>query len=188
MAEKYVPRLKEYYEKEVVPGMMKIFNLKNRFEVPTFEKIVINVGLGEAKDNPKLLSSVIEELAMITGQRPVITRAKKSIAAFKVRKGMPVGVKVTLRGDRMWEFFDRLVNVALPRVRDFKGLSPDAFDKFYNYTIGIKEQIIFPEIDYDKIEKIHGMDIVIVLKRAKNLKLARTFLEMMGLPIRREEV
>lgn len=180
-----VPRLKEYYIKKVQPELMKKYSLKNSYQVPMLSKIVVNVGLGEAKDNPKLLKSVIEELTMITGQRPVVTRAKKSVAAFKIRKGMTIGCKVTIRGNRMWEFFDRLINVALPRVRDFRGLNPNSFDKFNNYSIGIKEQLIFPEIDYDKVEKIHGMDITIVIKNAKNRELTRDFLSMMGMPFRK---
>jgi len=181
-----VPRLKELYLKEVVPVLMKRYNLKNRYQVPNLEKIVVNVGVGEGKDNPKLLTVAAEELARITGQKAVITKAKKSISNFKIRKGMSIGTKVTLRGDRMWEFFDRLVNVALPRVRDFRGLSLDSFDKFNNYSIGIKEQIIFPEIDYDSIEKIHGMDITIVVRDPmKKRALVRDFLEAIGMPFRK---
>jgi len=180
-----VPRLKEFYIKKVQPELMKKYGLKNRYQVPVLSKIVINVGLGEARDNPKLLNNVMEEVAMITGQRPVVTRAKKSVAAFKIRKGMTIGCKVTLRGNRMWEFFDRLINVALPRVRDFRGLNPNSFDKFNNYSIGIKEQLVFPEIDYDKVEKIHGMDITIVIKNAENRELTKDFLSMMGMPFRK---
>lgn len=180
-----VPRLKEKYYKEVVTEIMKKFNLKNRYQVPIFSKIVINVGAGEAKENPKFLDSVVEEIAAITGQRPCITRAKKAIAEFKIKKGMPIGCKVTLRGDRMWEFFDRLVNVALPRAKDFKGLDLKSFDSSNNYTIGIKEQIAFPEINYDKIMKIHGMDITIVMKNNKDRAVTEEFLRLMGLPLKK---
>jgi len=181
-----IPRLKEHYYKNVVPEIMKKFNLKNKYEVPIFSKIVINVGVGEAKENPKLLDSVVEEVAYITGQKPVITRAKKAIAEFKIKEGIPIGCKVTLRGDRMWEFFDRLVNIALPRSKDFKGLSRNSFDRFNNYTIGIKEQIAFPEISYDKIMKIHGMDITIVIKNNKKREIVEEFLTLMGMPFRKE--
>ncbi len=180
-----VPRLKEYYLKQVQPELMKKYNLKNKYQVPTFQKIVVNVGVGEDRENPKLLTTIMDEVAMITGQKPIITRARKSIAAFKIRKGVPIGCKVTLRGDRMWEFFDRLVNIALPRVRDFKGVDPQSFDKFNNYSLGIKEQLVFPEIDYDKVEKIHGLDITIVMKNAKNREIVRDFLSMMGMPFRK---
>ncbi len=180
-----VPRIKELYETKVVPELMKKYNLKNKFMVPVLEKIVINVGVGEAKDNANLLKTVVEELKAITGQAPVITKAKKAISNFKIRKGMSIGTKVTLRRDRMWEFFDRLVNVALPRVRDFRGVNPNSFDKDSNYTLGIKEQIIFPEIDYDKVDKIHGMDIVFVVKRNKNREIVKDFLTMLGMPFRK---
>lgn len=179
-----IPRLKEMYKKQVVPALMKDFSYKNVMEVPRIEKIVLNVGLGEAILNIKLLDSVQKELSQITGQRAVITKAKKSIAAFKLRKGMPIGCKVTLRGDRMYEFLDRLVSVALPRIRDFKGVSGKAFDGRGNYTLGIKEQIIFPEIDYDKVEMIHGMDITICTT-AKNDAEAKALLRLMGMPFRK---
>lgn len=179
-----IPRLKEMYKKQVVPALMKEFSYKNVMEVPKLEKIVLNVGLGEAIQNIKLLDSVQKELSLITGQRAVITKAKKSIAAFKLRKGMPIGCKVTLRGDRMYEFFDRLVSLALPRIRDFKGVSGKAFDGRGNYTLGVKEQIIFPEIDYDKVEMVHGMDITICTT-AKSDAVAKTLLRLMGMPFRK---
>ncbi len=180
-----VPRIKELYEKKVLPELMKKYKLKNRFMVPILEKIVINVGVGEAKDNANLLKTVVDELKIITGQAPVITKAKKAISNFKIRKGVSIGAKVTLRKDKMWEFFDRFVNVALPRVRDFRGVNPNAFDKDSNYTLGVKEQIIFPEIDYDKVDKIHGMDIVFVIKRNKNQDIVKDFLSMLGMPFRK---
>ena len=178
-----IARLKKVYEEKIIPEMKKKFNLTNRFQVPRLEKIVLNVGLGNAKDNPNLLKSVVTEMTSITGQKPVVTKARKSVASFKIREGQSVGVKVTLRNAMMYEFFDRLVNVALPRVKDFKGLSPKSFDKFGNYSFGIKEQIIFPEINYDKVNKIHGMDIIVVLT-GKNRELSLNMLKMMGMPIR----
>ena len=156
-----VSRLLNRYRDEIVPGIMKKFNFKNRFQVPRLTKIVINIGMGEGGQDIKVLESACEEVALITGQRPVITRAKKAIANFKIRKGLPIGCKVTLRGMRMYEFLDRLTNVALPRIRDFRGVSETSFDGDGNYAIGITEQFIFPEIDYDKVQKIHGMDIII---------------------------
>lgn len=179
-----IPRFKERYKKEIIPALMKEFSYKNLMEVPKIEKIVLNVGLGEAIQNIKLLDSVQKELSMITGQRAVITKAKKSIAAFKLRKGVPIGCKVTLRGDRMYEFLDRLVSVALPRIRDFKGVSGKAFDGRGNYTLGIKEQFIFPEIDYDKVEMVHGMDITICTT-AKTDAEAKALLRLMGMPFRK---
>ncbi len=179
-----VPRIKESYYKKVLPELIKRYKLKNKNQVPVLEKIVVNVGVGEAKDNPKSLTSVAEELAFITGQKALITRAKKSISNFKIRQGIPIGAKVTLRGDKMWEFFDRLVNIALPRVRDFRGLNLNSFDKFNNYSIGIKEQIIFPEIEYDKVDKIHGMDITFVIKNNRNNKIVKDFLTGIGMPFR----
>lgn len=178
------PRLKEMYKKEIIPALMKEYSYKNVMEVPKITKIVLNVGLGEAIQNIKLLDSVQKELSMITGQKAVITKAKKSIAAFKLRKGVPIGCKVTLRGDRMYEFFDRLVSVALPRIRDFKGVSGKAFDGRGNYTLGIKEQFIFPEIDYDKVEMVHGMDITICTT-AKTDEEAKALLRLMGMPFRK---
>jgi len=178
-----MPRLKDFYKNEVVKKMTKEFNYKNGMEVPTLKKIVINLGIGEAIQNIKVLDSAVIELAMIAGQKPVITKAKKSIANFKLREGMPIGCMVTLRKDRMYEFFDRLVNVALPRVRDFKGVSGKAFDGRGNYTLGIKEQIIFPEIDYDKIDKIKGMNISIITT-ARTDEEGKHLLKLMGMPFR----
>lgn len=183
-----MPRLKDLYYKKIVPNVMKQYNLKNINEVPILEKIVVNVGVGEAKDNPKLLTAAAEELTAITGQKAVITKAKKSISNFKLRKGVPIGAKVTLRGNRMWEFFDRLVNVALPRVRDFKGLGLESFDRFNNYSIGIKEQIIFPEINYDKVEKFHGLDIILVIKSKQKNDIVKGVLEGIGMPFRKIEI
>ncbi len=177
-------RLKEKYLNEVVPALMEKFQYKNVMEVPRLEKIVINMGLGEAKDNPKALESAVKELSLITGQKPVVTKAKKSIANFKLRKGMNIGAKVTLRGDRMYHFFDKLVNVSLPRVRDFRGVNPSSFDGRGNYSLGIKEQLIFPEIDYDMVEGIRGLDISIVTT-AKTDEEAKAFLELMGMPFKK---
>jgi len=176
-------RLRDYYIKEVVPALIKDFNYKNRMQVPKLEKIVVNMGVGEAIQNIKALDSAVADLSMIVGQKPVITKAKKSIATFKLRQGMSIGCRVTLRGDRMYEFFDRLVNVAFPRVRDFRGISPKSFDGRGNFAIGLKEQIIFPEIDYDKIDKIRGMNIVIVTS-AKTDDEARQLLKLMGVAFR----
>lgn len=176
-------RLKEIYEEKVVPALMKRFNYKNRMEVPRLEKIVINMGLGEAIQNIKIIDSAVQELSLITGQKPVITKAKKSIAQFKLRAGMPIGVMVTLRKERMYEFFNRLVNVALPRVRDFKGVSGNSFDGRGNYALGIREQLIFPEINYDKIDKVKGMNIVIVTT-AKTDEEAKELLRLLGMPFR----
>lgn len=177
-------RMKEKYENEVTKTLMEKLNYSNVMEIPRLEKIVINMGVGEAKENPKILESAVEELGLIAGQRPVITRAKKSIANFKLREGMPIGTKVTLRGDRMYDFFDKLVNVALPRVRDFRGVSPKSFDGRGNYAIGIKEQLIFPEIEYDMVESIRGLDIVIVTT-AETDEEARVFLQEMGMPFKK---
>ena len=176
-------RLRDYYTKQVVPSLVKEFNYKNRMQVPKLDKIVVNMGVGEAIQNIKALESAVADLSMIVGQKPVITKARKSIATFKLRQGMSIGCRVTLRGDRMYEFFDRLVNVALPRVRDFRGISPKSFDGRGNFAIGLKEQIIFPEIDYDKIDKIRGMNIVIATT-AKTDEEARQLLRFMGLPFR----
>ena len=176
-------RLKTYYEKEVVPALVKEFNYRNRVEVPRMEKIVVNMGLGEAIQNIKILDNAVRELSMIVGQRPVVTKAKKSIATFKLRKGMSIGCMVTLRKERMYEFFDRLVNVALPRIRDFRGVSPKSFDGRGNFSLGIKEQFIFPEIDYDKVEKAMGMNITVVTT-AKTDDEARQLLKLMGVPFR----
>jgi large subunit ribosomal protein L5 len=176
-------RLKTYYEKEVIPDLVKMFGYKNRMEVPKLEKIVVNMGLGDAIQNIKILDGAVHELAMITGQKPVITKARKSIATFKLRQGMSIGCCVTLRGNRMYEFFDRLVNVNLPRVRDFRGISPKSFDGRGNFAMGLKEQIIFPEIDYDKIDQVKGMNIVIATT-AKTDEEARHLLKLMGVPFR----
>ncbi|HHX96968.1 MAG TPA: 50S ribosomal protein L5 [Clostridia bacterium] len=176
-----MPRLKEKYQKEVIPAMMEKFGYRNRMEVPNLEKIVINMGVGEATQNSKVLDGAVADLTAIAGQRPVITRAKKSIAAFKVREGMPVGVKVTLRGKRMYEFADKLFNVVLPRVRDFRGVSPRAFDGRGNYTLGLKEQLVFPEIDYDQVDQVRGMDIVIVTTSPTDEE-AKELLSLMGMP------
>ena len=160
MADKKVPNLKAKYQAEVAPALMQKFGYKSTMQIPRLEKIVVNVGCSDARENAKVLDAVVNDLTTITGQKAVITKAKKSVANFKLREGMPIGAKVTLRGDKMWEFLDRLFNVALPRVRDFRGISADAFDGRGNYALGIKEQLIFPEIEYDKIDKIRGMDIV----------------------------
>ena len=177
-------RLREQYEKEIVPAMMKNFSYKNIMEVPRLEKIVVNVGLGEAKENAKLLDGAVADLGIITGQKAVITKAKKSIANFKLREGMPIGCKVTLRSGRMYDFLDRLVNLALPRVRDFRGVNANSFDGRGNYALGIKEQIIFPEIDYDKIDKVRGMDIIVVTT-ARTDEEARELLTLFGMPFAR---
>ena len=176
-------RLKEYYLKTVVPALVKEFDYKNPMQVPRMEKIVVNMGLGEAISNVKIIDGAVQEMAMITGQKPVITKAKKSIATFKLRQGMPIGCSVTLRKEIMYEFFDRLVNVALPKVRDFRGISQSAFDGRGNYSLGLHEQIIFPEIEYDKIEKIKGMNITIVTS-AKTDEEARVLLKLMGVPFK----
>jgi len=183
MAEKSKARLKEKFEKEIKPALMKELALTNPMAVPHLHKIVINMGVGEATQNAKALDPAVNELGQLTGQRPVVTRAKKSIAAFKVREGMPIGAMVTLRGDRMYEFFDRLVNLALPRVRDFKGLSPKSFDGLGNYTLGLRDQLIFPEIDYAKVDKPHGMNVTIVTT-AQSDDEARALLKLMGVPFR----
>ena len=174
-------RLKDFYRQEVAPALMKKFSYKSPMQIPRFDKIVINVGAGDAKDNAKAIDNIIEEITAITGQRAVPTYARKSVANFKVRQGMKIGVKVTLRGDRMFEFMDRLFNLALPRVRDFKGINPNAFDGRGNYSLGIKEQLIFPEIEYDKVDKIRGMDIAFVTTASTDEE-ARALLEMMGAP------
>ena len=174
-------RMKEIYKQEVAPALMKKFEYKSVMEIPKLEKIVINVGVSEARDNPKVLDAVVNDITTITGQKAVITKARKSVANFKVREGMPIGVKVTLRSDKMWEFLERFFYVALPRVRDFRGISADSFDGRGNYAIGIKEQLIFPEIEYDKIDKIRGMDIVIVTT-AQTDEEARELLKQVGAP------
>jgi large subunit ribosomal protein L5 len=184
MAEKVKARLWEYYRQECVPRMIKEFRYRSPMQVPRLEKIVLNMGLGEAIQNIKLLESASQELAAITGQRPVVTRARRSIAAFKLREGMPIGCMVTLRRDRMYNFFDKLVNVVLPRVRDFRGMSDKSFDGRGNYTLGIREQIIFPEIDYDKIDKVKGMNITIITT-ARTDEEGKYLLHLLGLPFRR---
>ncbi|GMQ63262.1 MULTISPECIES: 50S ribosomal protein L5 [Vallitalea] len=177
-------RIKEVYNNEIVDAMMKKFNYKNKMAVPKIEKIVINMGVGEAKENRKILDSAVSDLTIIAGQKPIITKAKKSVAAFKVREGMPIGCKVTLRGSRMYDFADRLINLALPRVRDFRGVNPNAFDGRGNYALGIKEQLIFPEIEYDKVDKVRGMDIIFVTT-AKTDEEARELLTLFGMPFKK---
>jgi len=176
-------RLKDRYVKEIVPALKKEYSYENVMAVPKLEKIVVNMGMGEAIQNAKLLDSASDELSLITGQRPVVTRAKKSIASFKLRKGMAIGCSVTLRGERMYEFFDRLVNVALPRVRDFRGLSTKSFDGRGNYTLGLRDQLIFPEIDYAKVSKLKGMNVCLVTTAGSDDE-ARTLLRLLGLPFR----
>ncbi|GAB4244666.1 MAG: 50S ribosomal protein L5 [Acidobacteriota bacterium] len=179
-------RLREQYQKEVVPALIRQFGYKNPMAVPRITKVVLNVGVGEAITNPRLLDQVSDDLAAITGQRPIIRRARKSIAGFKLREGMPIGVMVTLRRDRMFEFLDRLMNIALPRVRDFRGVSPNAFDGRGNYTLGIREHLIFPEIDAGRVDRIYGMNITIVTT-AKTDEEARFLLEQLGMPFQRRE-
>jgi large subunit ribosomal protein L5 len=179
-----VPRLKDYYHKEVVPALMKAFGYRNVMEVPRLEKIVVNVGVGEALQNAKALDHTVQDITIIVGQRPIVTRAKKSIAGFKLREGMTVGVKVTLRGHRMYDFLDRLCNVALPRRRDFRGISPDSFDGRGNYSLGLREQLVWPEIAYDSIDKVRGMEISIVTT-AKTDEEGRHLLQLLGMPFAR---
>jgi large subunit ribosomal protein L5 len=176
--------LKERYKKEVVPSLMKEFDLKNTMQVPGIKKIVLNIGMGEALDNPKALDAAVSDISAITGQKPVITKARKSIANFKLREGRSIGVKVTLRGERMWSFLDRLVNIALPRVRDFRGVSEKSFDGRGNYTLGIREQLIFPEISYDAIDKLRGMEMTFVTS-APNDEQAAALLRNLGMPFRK---
>ena len=179
-----MPALKDKYTAEVAPALMSKFGYTSPMEIPKLVKVIVNCGVGEAKENTKVLDSVVNDIATITGQKPIVTKAKKSVANFKLREGMPVGAKVTLRGDKMWEFLDRLFNVALPRVRDFRGISANAFDGRGNYALGIKEQLIFPEIEYDKIDKIRGMDGVICTT-AKTDEEARELLTLVGAPFER---
>ena len=179
--EGYTPRLKTKYVEEVAPALLKKFEYKSTMQIPKLEKITVNVGAGEARDNAKVLDAVVADLTKITGQKPVITKAKKSVANFKLREGMNIGAKVTLRGDRMWEFMDRLFSIALPRVRDFRGINPNGFDGRGNYAMGVKEQLIFPEIEYDKIDKIRGMDIVFTTTATTDEE-ARELLTLMGAP------
>ena len=178
------PNLKKLYQDEVAPALMQKFGYKSTMQIPHLDKIVVNVGCSEARENAKVLDAVVSDLTAITGQKAVITKAKKSVANFKLREGMPIGAKVTLRGNKMWEFLDRLFNVALPRVRDFSGINPNAFDGRGNYSLGIKEQLIFPEIEYDKIDKIRGMDIIICTT-AQTDEEARKLLELVGAPFER---
>lgn len=174
-------RLKKYYNEEVAPALMKKFSYKSVMQIPKLDKIVINVGAGEVKDNAKAMDAILSDLSQITGQKPLVCKARKSVANFKLREGMPIGAKVTLRGERMYEFLDRLFNVALPRVRDFRGINPNSFDGRGNYALGLKEQLIFPEIDYDKIDKVRGMDICFVTT-ANTDEEARELLSLMGAP------
>ena len=180
-----MPRLKDSYRKEVIPALMKEFGYSNVMEAPRLEKIVVNVGVGEALQNAKALDHTVQDITIITGQQPVVTRAKKSIAGFKLREGMTVGVKVTLRGDRMYDFLDRLCNVALPRRRDFRGVSPDSFDGRGNYSLGLREQLVWPEIDYDSIDKVRGMEMSIVTT-AKTDEEGRCLLRLLGMPFARQ--
>jgi len=179
----YEPRLRNKYKDEIVPQLMKDFGFKNVMQVPKLNRIVVNMGLGEAVQNAKLIESAVEELSAITGRKPVVTRAKKSIATFKLREGMPIGVMVTLRGEQMYDFLDRLISIALPRTRDFKGISPKAFDGRGNYTLGIREQIVFPEINYDKIDRIKGMNVTLVTT-AETDEQGRALLKSLGMPFR----
>ncbi|HVN14465.1 MAG TPA: 50S ribosomal protein L5 [Anaerolineales bacterium] len=179
-------RMQERYKKEISPALFKSFGFKNVMQVPRVQKVVVNIGLGEALDNPKAIESATSDLMQITGQKPVTTKARKSIANFKLREGRLIGAKVTLRGDRMWSFLDRLMNIALPRVRDFRGVSPNAFDGRGNYTLGLKDQLVFPEIEYDKIDKLRGMEITIVTT-ARNDDEARALLQMLGMPFSKKE-
>ncbi|HZG45839.1 MAG TPA: 50S ribosomal protein L5 [Allosphingosinicella sp.] len=186
MADRYIPRLKADYDERIAPAMMERFGYKNRMEIPQIEKIVLNMGVGEASQDKKHVTTAAAEMELIAGQKPVITKAKKSIAQFKLREGMPIGVKVTLRRERMYEFLDRLVTIALPRVRDFRGLNPKSFDGRGNYAMGLKEQLIFPEISYDKVDKVRGMDII-VTTTAKTDDEARELLRLFNFPFPQTE-
>jgi len=179
-------RMQEKYNNEVAPALRKAFDLKNMMQVPRITKVVVNIGMGEALDNPKALESAVSDLTTITGQKPVMTKARKSIANFKLREGRLIGTKVTLRGDRMWAFLDRLLSTALPRVRDFRGVSANAFDGRGNYTLGLRDQLIFPEIEYDRIDKLRGMEVTIVTT-AKNDDQARVLLQLLGMPFSKKE-
>jgi len=179
-----MPRLKDKYTQEIVPAMMKKFNYSNIMQVPKLVKVVINMGMGDIKDNPKALDSALDELTIISGQKPVVTLARKSVANFKVREGMKIGAKVTIRGDRMYEFVDKLININIPRIRDFRGISAKSFDGRGNYAMGFKEQLVFPEIEYDKVEKVRGMDIIIVTT-ANTDEEARELLTLMGMPFKK---
>jgi len=178
-------KMKEFYQAEAVTSLTKEFGFTSAMQVPRIEKIVVNIGLGEAKDNPKVIEAAVSDLTIITGQKPVLTKSRKNIANFKLREGVVIGVKVTLRGEKMWAFADRLINVSLPRVRDFRGISPNAFDGRGNYTLGLKDQLIWPEIDYDKIDKLRGMEITIVTT-AQNDDQARSLLSLLGMPFKKE--
>ncbi|MBT3316015.1 MAG: 50S ribosomal protein L5 [Anaerolineae bacterium] len=178
-------KMKEFYQKEAVSSLVKEFGYSSVMQVPSIEKIVVNIGLGEAKDNPKVIEAAVGDLTIITGQKPVVTKSRKNIANFKLREGVAIGAKVTLRGEKMWAFADRLINVALPRVRDFRGISPNSFDGRGNYTLGLKDQLIWPEIDYDKIDKLRGMEITIVTT-AQNDDQARSLLSLLGMPFKKE--
>jgi large subunit ribosomal protein L5 len=177
--------LKERYQKEVVPALMKALNVSNIMDIPRITKVVVNIGVGEALDNAKALDAAVGDMTLITGQKPVVTKARQSIAAFKLREGRSIGVKVTLRGERMWSFLDRLLNIALPRVRDFRGITPDAFDGRGNYTLGLREQLVFPEIEYDKIDKLRGLEITIVTT-ARTDDEGRQLLQLLGMPFKKE--
>ncbi len=179
----YEPRLRKKYKEEIIPQLMKDFSFQNIMQVPKLERVIINMGLGEAVQNAKLIDSAVEELTAITGRKPIVTRAKKSIASFKLREGMPIGVMVTLRGEQMYDFVDRLVSIALPRTRDFKGISPKSFDGRGNYTLGIREQIVFPEVNYDKIDRIKGMNVTLVTT-AETDEQGRALLKSLGMPFR----
>ena len=179
-------RMQDKYNNEVVPALRKAFDFKNIMQVPRIQKVIVNIGMGEAMDNPKAMEAAVSDLTIITGQKPVMTKARKSIANFKLREGRLIGTKVTLRGDRMWSFLDRLMNTALPRVRDFRGVSGNAFDGRGNYTLGLRDQLIFPEIEYDKIDKLRGMEVTIVTT-AKNDDQARTMLQLLGMPFSKKE-
>ncbi len=178
-------RMREKYQQEVVPALIKEFNYPNVMMVPRIQKVVVNIGLGEALDNAKAIDAAVSDLEKITGQKPVLRRARKSIAAFKLREGRIIGVKATLRGARMWDFLDRLINIALPRVRDFRGISPNAFDGRGNYTLGLRDQLVFPEIEYDKVDKLRGMEISIVTT-ARNDEEGRALLKLLGMPFKKE--
>jgi len=177
--------MRERYESEIAPALMKSLQLNNTMQVPRIRKVVVNVGVGEALDNAKALEAAVADITQITGQKPIVTKARKSIANFKLREGRAIGVKVTLRGERMWSFLDRLMNIALPRVRDFRGINPDAFDGRGNYTLGLREQLVFPEIEYDKIDKLRGLEISIVTS-ARNDDESRQLLQMLGMPFKKE--
>lgn len=177
--------LKERYQKEIMPDLEKVLNIENPMEVPRVQKVVVNIGVGEALDNARALDAAVEDITTITGQKPIITKARKSIANFKLREGRAIGVKVTLRGERMWSFLDRLMNIALPRVRDFRGISPDSFDGRGNYTLGLREQLVFPEISYDQIDKLRGLEVTIVTT-ARSDDEGRQLLRMLGMPFKKE--